>query len=160
MSAAFHKRLCLPGLDIEDSDMGIVERFAVGCAHGEQDRFGSGQRARVPVLTLAFREVDLDNLLRLAAGRRDAHQPPRNLRDEVNHSISRPRCPHIAFAADISRWAAAKGHFPDYRPSRRRPHKSNPLAVRGEKRRPGIEGERFGLQLAERVQVEFIPSDR
>src|SRR6202030_3956157 len=93
VSTAFHKRLCLSGLDIENGDVSVVEGFGVGRSHGEQNRFSAGQCARIPMLTFAFCEVDFGNFYWLPAGRRDARESPGNDRNEINRVISRPCSP-------------------------------------------------------------------
>src|SRR6266849_2116104 len=42
VSPAFHNRFYLPGLYIENSDMGVIEGFGVSGAHSDQDSFASG----------------------------------------------------------------------------------------------------------------------
>ena len=130
VSPAFHNCLYLSGVSIENSNVGIVESLRVDSANRDQDPLTSGQGARIPVLTITLRKVHFDNLFRIPAGRRNAHERPGTLGNEINHVISRPRCPYIAFSADSYRRPAVHCQFPEHRLSRGGPYESNPSAVR------------------------------
>src|SRR6476469_8671141 len=163
MSASLHQDLLLTRFGRERNDASLVETFTFGGAQCQQHGIAIRQSAGIPVLALALREIDLEALLRRAAGGRKTRQAAGNIVDYIDRVVRCPCGADEAFHGRNCDWETARDrNFAQTRTAVTGGEECDPLSVGGEERRSAVRGilelSRFHLIQVPKVKSNSTPA--